>query len=332
MLRISLVSALLAAASADILVRDDFSTNGNLVGSTPDVGGAWVAHSGTTGPITVSQGAITVRGENASYAEDCNSIFTAVSTGSVYARMDLNYPAPSTTTGTSVTYFTHFMFGTGTTSFGCRVTPRDHTSTGFKLAIFGGTESATSTTAAELAYGTTFRLVFSFDTVTDKCSLWVDPTSEASPSILSTGTYTAVATVNAIAFRQASATPPWALSIRNLIVATTFSEANASPPPPPLASLASPPPPLASPPPPASLAPANTQNASNPFANITCAANISDYYLCSLPEPEPDTCGELCEAPAEEQCGELCAVIEEQCGELCAVIEEQCGELCEAPA
>ena len=69
------------------------------------------------------------------------------------------------------------------------------------------------------------------------------------------------------------------------------------------------------------LAPAHTQNASNPFANITCAANISDYYLCSLPEPEPPTCGELCEAPAEEQCGELCATppaIEEQCDDLCS--------------
>ena len=84
------------------------------------------------------------------------------------------------------------------------------------------------------------------------------------------------------------------------------------------------------------LAPAHTQNASNPFANITCAANISDYYLCSLPEPEPPTCGELCEAPAEEQCGELCATppaIEEQCGELCeAPAEEQCDDLCAPPA
>ena len=82
------------------------------------------------------------------------------------------------------------------------------------------------------------------------------------------------------------------------------------------------------------LAPAHTQNASNPFANITCAANISDYYLCSLPEPEPPTCGELCEAPAEEQCGELCeAPAEEQCGELCApAIEDTCDDLCAPPA
>ena len=56
MLRITLVSALLAAASAAILVRDDFSTDGNLVGSRPDVGGNWSQNSGTgSGSIAVSQ-------------------------------------------------------------------------------------------------------------------------------------------------------------------------------------------------------------------------------------------------------------------------------------
>ena len=185
------------------------------MGSTPDVGGAWVAHSGGgTGPITVSQGAITVRGENASYAEDCNSNFTAVSTGSVYAGMDLNYPAPSTTTGTAVTYFTNFN---PTANTPCCVYPTGHTSTGFKLAIGAASETTSlTTTAAELEHGTTFRLVFSFDTVTKKCSLWVNPTSEASPSILSALAATA-ATVNSFAFRQAAATPPPELPVRSEI-------------------------------------------------------------------------------------------------------------------
>ena len=82
LLRIFFVNALLAAASATILVSDDFSTNGDLVGSTPDMGGIWSAHSGGgTGIIKVRQGAITVRGAP---GEDVNSAFTpAVSTGSV---------------------------------------------------------------------------------------------------------------------------------------------------------------------------------------------------------------------------------------------------------
>ena len=95
MLRISFLTALLAAASATVLVRDDFSTNGNLMGSTPNVGGGeWTAHSGAgSGPITVSQGAITV---SSALTEDLNSAFTAaVSAGTVYAGMDLNYATPS---------------------------------------------------------------------------------------------------------------------------------------------------------------------------------------------------------------------------------------------
>eukprot|EP00900_Chrysochromulina_parva_P022886 jgi/Chrpa1/5230/Chrysochromulina_OHIO_Genome00020495-RA len=92
MLRIALVHALVAAASATILVRDDFSTDGNLVGSTPDVGGVWAAQGdgAGSGPVVVSQGALAV---SSASAEDVYSNFTAVvSTGSVYAGMDINYP------------------------------------------------------------------------------------------------------------------------------------------------------------------------------------------------------------------------------------------------
>ena len=231
-------------------MRDDFSTDGNLVGSTPDVGSVWAAHSGAAvGALAVSQGAITVRGISSLYAEDVNSAFTpAVTVGSVYAGMDINYPTPSTTNGSTVTYFTHFI-SSGTT-YACRVYPTGHTSTGYKLAIGVFSEAATvfSTygTAAELAYGTTYRLVYSFNTLIDKCSLWVNPTSETSTSILTAAAATSITSISAVAFRQSTAAPPWTLSIRNLIVATTFSEANASPPPPP----PPPPPPRAPPQPP----------------------------------------------------------------------------------
>ena len=254
---LAIVNALLAAASATILVSDDFSTNGNLVGSTPDEGGVWAAHSGAgVGALAVSQGAVTVRGESALYAEDANSpISPAVSTGSAYAALDLNYPTPSTTMGTVVAYFTHFI-GPTSTNFVCRVYPTGHTSTGYKLAIGVFTETPTATTNETLAYGTTYRLVYSFDTVTDKCSLWVNPTSETSASIQTALTAAATTTINGIAFRQSVATPPWTLSIRNLAVATTFCEAalcgGVQPPPTPRAP---PPPPMSPPSPPIPQAP-----------------------------------------------------------------------------
>ncbi|KOO35210.1 hypothetical protein Ctob_016556, partial [Chrysochromulina tobinii] len=83
-----------------------------------------------------------------------------------------------------------------------------------------------------MAYGTTYRLVYSFDTVTDKCSLWVNPTSEASTRIMTANPIAADTTISAVAFRQTNSTPPWAISIRNLIVSTTFAEACPPPPPP----------------------------------------------------------------------------------------------------
>ena len=45
------------------------------------------------------------------------------------------------------------------------------------------------------------------------------------------------------------------------------------------------------------LAPAHTQNATETFANINCAVNISELDLCSLPEPAEEQCGELCATP-----------------------------------
>eukprot|EP00900_Chrysochromulina_parva_P015551 jgi/Chrpa1/23998/Chrysochromulina_OHIO_Genome00025001-RA len=234
-------------------VGDDFSTNGNLVGTTPNpVGGVWTAHLGAgSGPITVSQGAITV---SSSAAEDVNSAFTSVvSAGSVYAGMNINYAVPSSTTAGTPAYFTHLNIGAGTAN-PCRVIPTGQTGNTYKLAISAGGTEVTPATAENLAYGTTYRLVYSYIIATKKCSLWVNPTSEASTSIVSSGVASSPS-IDRIVFRQATATPPWTLSIRNLIVATTFAEVCPPPPPPPPAAAAAPPPPLPPSPPPPSPSP-----------------------------------------------------------------------------
>ena len=232
MLWISLVSALLAAASATILMRDDFTTDGNLVGSAPDVGGVWAFQTITfpdkqgSGAVTVSQGALNV---SSALAEDVYSNLTAVvSTGSVYAGMDINHPTPSSLpifhVGGSPTPlpFTHFnafnqLFGI------CLVRVAVNTSTGYQLRLG-------QSWTAEMAYGTTYRLVYSFNTTDDLCSLWVNATSEASTRIMTDNPVERDSTISAVAFRQTNSTPPWTLSIRNLIVATTFAEAYFPPP------------------------------------------------------------------------------------------------------
>jgi hypothetical protein len=211
-------------------VRDDFSTDGNLVGSTPDVGGVWAAQTvgAGSGAVTVSQGTLNV---SSALAEDVYSNLTAVvSNGSVYAGMDINHATPSSLEGTAgvtaLQAFAHFnSFTASGSASACNIRTTGHTSTGYKLRLG---QSLT----AEMAYGTTYRLVYSFDTVTDKCSLWVNPTSEASTRIMTANSVAADTTISAVAFRQTNQTPPWAISIRNLIVSTTFAEACPPPPPP----------------------------------------------------------------------------------------------------
>eukprot|EP00900_Chrysochromulina_parva_P018749 jgi/Chrpa1/26876/Chrysochromulina_OHIO_Genome00026717-RA len=223
MLWISLVSALLAAASATILVRDDFSTDGNLVGSTPDVGGVWAfapsigqERSQGTGAVTVSQGALNV---SSALAEDFYSNFTnfteVVSTGSVYVGMDINLATPIFHNGTNYSSgpFTHFNNLFNAEQGVCLVRVVVDTSTGYRLKL--GAPDAGGVTA-EMAYGTTYRFVYRFNTTDDRCSLWVNPTSEASTHIMTTGAARDDPTISAVAFRQTNSTEPWTLSIRNL--------------------------------------------------------------------------------------------------------------------
>jgi hypothetical protein len=124
--------------SPTILVRDDFSTDGNLVGLTPDVGVVWAAQTdgAGSGAVTVSQGAITV---SSASAEDVYSNFTAAgSTGSVYAGMDINHATPSSLDIVHDSALTHFNSFTAslTTPFACLVRPTGHTSTGYKLRLW----------------------------------------------------------------------------------------------------------------------------------------------------------------------------------------------------
>ena len=253
-------------------MRDDFSTDGNLVGSTPDVGGVWAAQTdgAGSGPVVVSQGTITV---SSALAEDVYSNFTAVvSTGSVYTGMDINYATPSSLTGTYVgAPFTHFNAFTGSgTTFTCLVRPTGHTSTSYKLQLG-------QSTTAELTYGTTYRLVYSFNTTSDKCSLWVNPTSEASTRIMTANAVAGDPTISAVAFRQTNSTPPWTLSIRNLIVATNFAEA--CPPP---AQLPPPPPPPPPPYPPGTAAVSTVAGLTSALANTAVGRIVlasGTYYL-----------------------------------------------------
>ncbi len=211
-----------ATAQAAIVLQDDFSyANGNLVGQTPDVGGAWGSHSGAGSvPVQVAAGAV-VLNQGSGSREDVNATFTTpVGSGmKYYAGFDLTMSGPASSV--TSTYFAHFL--TGTSSFGSRVWVTVPSTAGYKLALSGGS-SIESTWASDLAYGTTYRIVVAYDYDTGATTggtLWVNPTSSASSSIATTTGFQNAFT--SFAFRQASGNT--IQTIDNLIVANTFDEA-----------------------------------------------------------------------------------------------------------
>ncbi|MDA0970114.1 MAG: hypothetical protein O3A60_06730, partial [Planctomycetota bacterium] len=65
---------------AEVLVSDDFPTNGTLTGTTPAVGGAWTSISGAANQIQVVNNRMLLTD---SASEDVETGFTAVTTGSL---------------------------------------------------------------------------------------------------------------------------------------------------------------------------------------------------------------------------------------------------------
>ncbi|MFH1418967.1 MAG: PEP-CTERM sorting domain-containing protein [Planctomycetota bacterium] len=209
------------AAQANILINENFThPDGNLVGQvpTPGPGAAWAVHSGTTGPVQVSNGtALIVQGN----AEDVNcDTGTAMAAGDRwYAGYDL-----SVTGGTTNVYFG--MFLTGTSYFTSRIWVTAPASDGdFRLCLSNDnsmTDADGEVFTGDLDFGTTYRVVSYYDYDAQAGKLWIDPVDESSPGFLATDPGYSNASFG-YAFRQSSGNSTQ--TIDNLIVATTFDEA-----------------------------------------------------------------------------------------------------------
>lgn len=228
MITLGILAAGVAGANATTLLQDDFSyVDGSLVGNTPPIGGIWTNHSGTIGDIQVSSETVLL---SDSASEDASSLFAVAATGSLFYGFDVSVEDPGSYTGTDFEYFAHFYDSSGNFDFRSRVDVVDFTATGFKFGFSAGSSTADAIWATELSYGTTYRLVASFDLDTGAASLWVNPTSVGSTSITSTGDV-AAAGLDGFAFRQSSATPDMNLTIDNLSVGTEFGDVAAVPEP-----------------------------------------------------------------------------------------------------
>lgn len=229
---------------ATILVNENFNReDGNLVGTvpTPGPGNAWEqTGTGVNGPVQIVDNTILLA-QNASgvSAQDVN-----VPTGAVmaagdrwYAGFDVVVEQP----GASISnvYFAHFL--QGSTNFTSRLWVTAPTASGYRLALSNDssiTDADGEVFTGDLALGTSYRVVISYDFSGGNGSLWIDQALESGASISATdpGFNNAV---SAFAFRQGS--PSGSLTttqtIDNLCVGTSYGEAYTCVPEPATLSL-----------------------------------------------------------------------------------------------
>ena len=249
--RISAVGlAMLAVvASAQFTaITDDFSTTGNLTGSTPDSGvGSWTLISGTTGSIQVSGGSLTINGAGTTEAAQVNFASSNLTSGTIYLGFDFNLATQTISTTASASAIAGFRTGTaasgsyalgfatfrpGASSQSANSLPSTTTSQ-FDVGIFSGSSATISTAgtisgwASALNMGTTYRAVIGLNLTTDTASLWINPTSSGSTSI----TLSAVAADIRGVFLRQGATSHGVVGMDNLAVSMDFNTAAAIPEP-----------------------------------------------------------------------------------------------------
>jgi hypothetical protein len=221
-------------------IAEDFSTTGNLAGTTADTAsGSWASISGSGGPV-VSSGALSIAAASGDAAQ-LNFSATNLSVGTIYFGFDFTVSSSGSlgTSGT-ISAFTGFRSGTASTGsnalgFGAfrptgdaqSVSGLSSTSTSqFYAGLFGGsghnaTSSPLTAWSAPLDRGTRYRAVIGFDLSNDLAQLWIDPSSSSSSSI----TLTALTSSPRGIFVREGAASHGSVTLDNFNVAQDFDTA-----------------------------------------------------------------------------------------------------------
>jgi len=226
-----------APAFATVLVSQGFAVNGDLV-SNP----GWAVYSGAPPTdIQVIAGRVVVNHNN---APDDHFLFPVQPTTSkTYACFDVIVPDPGPG-APKLVYFAELK-DAGAAALVSRVYVAPLAAGGWTFAISHSSTSATVGvtlwSAATLLYDHSYHIVINYDPVNKSSTLWVDPSSEVSPSVTDTNAAVAALAVQGFGFRQSStaSTAPGfgtgglniTVSIDNLGVGTTFDDACARPTP-----------------------------------------------------------------------------------------------------
>lgn len=215
LLAMALVAMIATPSFGTLLLNETFTyPDGNLVPN-----GGWANHSGAT-PLAVSGGVVTVAHGSGS-REDAHVTFGAT-TGTIYSAFDV-----SVDNANDAVYFAHLIVG-GTTTFRSRVwvKPDPNGAGDFTFAI-----SDTSTAGTEVSwvsgldFGTTYRVVHSYDLTSGATKMWVDQATEAGTSVAAVVSTPVPApdAIDGFALRQATGNS--VQYVDNACVANSYNEA-----------------------------------------------------------------------------------------------------------
>ena len=235
LLALAAISA--SPAFAISIFADGFSyPNGNLVPN-----GGWANFSGATTDIQVVSGRAT-GGAIGNPANDDHRLFTAQpTTAKTYACFVANIPAFA---GVPKPIYFAMLKDGGTSIFVSRVYVVNFPGGGWTFGISHSSTAAgvgLTRWTAPLNFNTDYTLVINYDPVARTSSLWVNPFTEASPSVTDANATITPVGVAGFGLRQsngASALPAefagaadWNWSVDNLGVGTTFDDACSRPTP-----------------------------------------------------------------------------------------------------
>ena len=212
--------------NTDVMLIDnfDYDNSGPLIDVS---GGLWANHSGTLRGLLVGNGTAIINSKGAS--EDVNAplIGAPYSTNiadnvTLYACYTLNVTALPDATGA---YITHFKDNTTFDFFGrVWISTTNAASGDYRIGI--GNSSISSNLTAQLPQdllpNQNYTVVVRMRLTNGFCTIWINPTSESSPSMTDTTFATNLAPVYQYAFRESN-TSGGTADVDNLKVGTSFT-------------------------------------------------------------------------------------------------------------
>lgn len=211
MLGIGAVVALTGTAMAVTPFTEDFSyPDGSLVPN-----GGWVSHSGTTGQVQVSSGAISL--VQGSQSEDVSRSFgSPLGAGeTVFFGFDVTMSGSGPATDT---YFAHVK--NSGTFFSSRIFVSSPNAGGDYSYGFSASSTIAGEWSTDFSYGSTQRVIASYDFDTGAINLWINASSMGDPSLSFFGF--AGDAMEFIAFREAAGNTVQVID--NVAVGSTFAE------------------------------------------------------------------------------------------------------------